>query len=91
MKSVIELAKEAGFVVEIYGGFFGHTTLEHRVNPDRLEAFAALVRAEALEEAAKVCETKEIPFDIELWCNSTKKEMTAYTAIALAAAIRGMK
>ena len=51
---------------------------------------AKTIRAEALEEAAKVCESKEIPFDIELWHNSTKKEMTAHTAVALAAAIRGL-
>ena len=62
-----------------------------------LKAIAALregietCRAKALEEAAKVCESKEIPFDIELWHNSTKKEMTAHTAVALAAAIRRLK
>jgi hypothetical protein len=51
--NIIELAKEAGFVVQIHGECFGHTTLEHRFNPDRLEAFAALVRAEALAEPVK--------------------------------------
>ena len=61
------------------------------VPPEWLSSKLAQVRAEALEEAAKVCESKEIPFDIELWHNSTKKEMTAHTAIALAAAIRRLK
>jgi hypothetical protein len=51
--NIIEMAKEAGFVVQIHGECFGHTTLEHRFNPDRLEAFAALVRAEALAEPVK--------------------------------------
>lgn len=58
---------------------------------EEIAALVSIVRAEALEEAAKVCESKEIPFDIDLWRNSTKREMTAHTAIALAAAIRGMK
>ena len=39
--SVIELAKEAGMTVFV---------------PESLERFAVLVRAEALEEAAKVCD-----------------------------------
>ena len=45
-------------------------------------------RAEEREACAKVCEEAEIPFDIDVWMNSTKKEMTAATANALAAAIR---
>lgn len=47
-------------------------------------------RAEALEEAARLCETKEIPFSIHLWAESTKGEMTAHTAIALANEIRAL-
>ena len=40
------------------------------------------------EACAKVCEQSEIPIPIDVWHGSTKKEMTAYTALALAAAIR---
>jgi hypothetical protein len=44
-------------------------------------------RAEALEEAAKIAEGS-FAFDIEIWMNSTKKEMTANLGNAIAAAIR---
>jgi hypothetical protein len=40
------------------------------------------------EEAAVVAETAEIPFPIDTWIESTKKEMTAHTARAIAAFIR---
>ena len=57
-----------------------------------LKRFAAIVsahaQAEEREACAKVCEETELPFDIDLWRNSTKKEMTAHTAHGLAAAIR---
>ena len=50
------------------------------------------IQREAAEEereaCAKLCEEAEIPFDIDVWLRSTKKEMTAATALALAAAIR---
>lgn len=45
MKNIIELAKEAGFE--------GRVAL---VIESSLERFAALVRAEALEQAATICE-----------------------------------
>ena len=45
--NIIELAKEAGIETE--------WSFDFKI---RLERFAALVRAEALEEAAKVCEEK---------------------------------
>ena len=45
--NIIELAKEAGLHTEDGIGM---------AFADRLERFAALVRAEALEEAAKVCD-----------------------------------
>lgn len=53
----------------------------------RAAVVADAVKAER-EACAKVCEESEIPFDIDLWCDSTKKEMTAHTANALAAMIR---
>lgn len=46
---------------------------------------AAMVEREA---CAIICEQSEIPFDIDLWANSTKKQMTSHTAIALAGLIR---
>jgi hypothetical protein len=68
--NIIELAKEAGFVedtnCEIYGSYY------------HLERAAALVRAEALEEAAKMCEAKQ-----------SYNAMHANTEFA--AAIRGLK
>lgn len=46
---------------------------------------AVLAEREACE---KVCEETELAFDIAVWCDSTKKEMTVHTANGLAAAIR---
>lgn len=43
------------------------------------EKFAELI----VKECVSICENTEIPFDIEVWRDSTKKEMTALTAIAL--------
>lgn len=50
----------------------------------------ALGRIEAFEEAEKIAEGS-FPFDIEVWLNSTKKEMTAHVANAIASAIRARK
>ena len=50
--NVIELAKEAGFN--------GHSENHVFIDIKCIERFAALVRAEALEKAAKVCDTEEI-------------------------------
>jgi sugar phosphate isomerase/epimerase len=56
MKSIIELAKQAGFerVIDV-NPHTGIRTVEAYA-PDSLERFANLVRAEVLEEAAGVCE-----------------------------------
>lgn len=43
-----------------------------------------------VEECARVAESS-FAFDIETWLNSTKKEMTAHTGNAIAAAIRSLK
>jgi ferritin-like protein len=48
-------------------------------NPGALNKFAELI----VKECVSICENSEIPFDIEVWRDSTKKEMTALTAIAL--------
>lgn len=74
MKTNIEMAKEAGLV----GG---------PVYARGLEAFAELVRADEREACAKVCETAEVPIDIDVW-QGTKKALSAATALGLAAAIR---
>lgn len=44
-----------------------------------LQKFAELI----VKECVSICENSEIPFDIEVWRDSTKKEMTALTSIAL--------
>ena len=74
--NIIELAKQAGFQDADWNYIKG------------LEKFANLVAAQEREACAKVCEQSEIPMPIDVWHGSTKKEMTAYTALALAAAIR---
>lgn len=50
-------------------------------------AIADAIKAER-EACAVMCETKEIHFDIDEWLLSSKKRMTALTALALADAIR---
>lgn len=62
------------------------------VTPEEFDATAQAIYElgvqDERERAAKVCESSEIPIDIDVWCNSTKKEMTALTALGLAEAIR---
>ena len=82
-KRIKELALQAG--INSPDGF--KLTVNHMAT-FRLEKFAALVAAQEREACAKVCEQSEIPMPIDVWHGSTKKEMTAYTALALAAAIR---
>ena len=89
MKTVIEMAEDVGagiadlpmedavlFEVDILSG-----------RSAKLEAFAELVRADEREACAKVCETAEVPIDIDVW-QGTKKALSAATALGLAAAIR---
>ena len=66
--NIIELAKEAGLHRTEWNDWLCYDKT--------LERFAALVRAEALEEAAKVCETDEMRYECSDEC---------------AAAIRGLK
>ena len=73
--NIIELAKEAGLV-------FG---LQMYVDHYQLERFAALVRAKALEEAAKVCAMME-------WQGRSEEAIwKGDAADECAAAIRGLK
>ena len=46
-------------------------------------------QADAYDRAAMVCETAEVPIDIDVWMG-TKKALTAATAIGLADAIRAL-
>ena len=74
------------------GGRFERLTSLNAALAIQPDASALKQHDEALiERCAEVCMRKEIPFDIDIWLNSTKKEMTARTAFALAAAIRELK
>ena len=78
MKSIIELAREAGF----HG--FSSSTLRltngrHIDVSEELTRFAALVRAQALEEAADVVENADTP------------DCGGWNANGIAAAIRQLK
>lgn len=77
MKTIDQMAQEASM----------SQYLIIREFPDLLQAYTNLI----MEECAKVCEKTELAFDIDLWCDSTKKEMTAHTARGLAEAIRSRK
>ncbi|HEX5126383.1 MAG TPA: hypothetical protein VFW00_06560 [Rhodocyclaceae bacterium] len=54
-------------------------------------AEASDARDAALEEAALLCETEELLFDISDWQNLSKQGISGKTALALAAAIRALK
>ncbi len=58
MKSIIELAKQAGFGIDEIPGVSQRYVIQplHWKVDDELTRFAALVRAAALEEAAGVCD-----------------------------------
>jgi hypothetical protein len=69
---------------------FGDCRVPQLNSVENLEAFYRAAQAEAFEQAAVVCETAEIPIDIDVWMG-TKKALTAATAIGLAKAIRALK
>jgi hypothetical protein len=84
MKTITEMAREAGAAVgnPVVGG-------PEIIFPQCLDVqrFAELVRADEREACAEVCETAEVPIDIDVW-QGTKKALSAATALGLAAAIR---
>ena len=53
----------------------------------QLEHFATLISLVEREKCARICETAEVPLDISVWMG-TKKDLTAATALGLAAIIR---
>ena len=79
-----ELAKQAGFAMKIDDdpnsppGWWGAG------HDPTFEKFAELI----VKECIDICENSSIPFDISVWLNSTKKEMTALTALALSGLIK---
>ena len=75
MKTIIELAREAGMPIDDDSFIFQATR-------ERVTRFAALIRAVALEEAAGVCET-----NADRWPGTSK----VYAAMECAAAIRALK
>ena len=73
MKTVIEMAREAGFPFNKYGLLQGDD--DNEIDADAmLERFAELVRADEREACAKVCE------DLDAW-NMDDPASTAATAI----------
>jgi hypothetical protein len=85
MKDIIELAKQAGFqqtsAVRIESPYIGGADLSFE-----LERFAALVRAEVLEEAAGVCDELRHPWGYSAetpdWCRGTVYCADAIRALA---------
>ena len=75
MKTIIELAREAGMPIDDDSFIFQATR-------ERVTRFAALIRAVALEEAAGVCET-----NADRWPGTSK----VYAAMECAAAILALK
>lgn len=86
---VIRMAREAGYVDWLASH---NIQLGSMDSPqEELERFAALVAEAEWERCAKVCDESEIPFDISVWINSTKRQMTGNVAHALADMIRALK
>ena len=80
---IMKLAKEAGLILTAERETPGWSApLPGATYPDRLERFAALVRAQTLEEATVVCET-----NADRWPGTSK----VYAAMECAAAIRALK
>lgn len=83
-QEIIEMAIDAGFTVSKFDGQIGGFDV------DLFELARAIYNCGVRDEreaAAKVCETAEVPIDIEIWMG-TKKSLSAATAAGLAAAIR---
>jgi len=76
---------------ECGGSAYCSDTLSLIARLDAAEAALATARADALEEAAKVCEAHSWSRDISWWMAITKKEVAATSALECAAAIRALK
>ena len=88
MKSIIELAKQAGFKDPVPADGYMGLAYDYRSGTDSggsLERFAALVRAAALEEAAGVCDEQAHDWHL----HAKGGPVAAYNAWA--AAIRALK
>lgn len=73
-----ELYKQAHDNIQDCGG---HLYYDENFNPEK---FAELI----VKECISICENTCIPIEISEWKDMTKKEMSAFTAIALAKEIR---
>ena len=77
--NVIELAKKVGLVTQTHG----RDWIEAHEPDEELQEFAALIRAEALEEAASVCQL--------IISNPRSNQDDVETAEEIAFLIRGLK
>jgi hypothetical protein len=55
---------------------------------EKLFDFCRCIETTEVERCAKIAEEGSFPFDIQVWLESTKKEMTSLVAKAIAAEIR---
>ena len=78
--NIMELAIEAGIIVKSNKFNISGTA------PEAIERFAALVRAKALEEAAKLCDE-----EAKAWARLNAQDEEGFGATQCAAAIRGLK
>ena len=61
--NIIELAKEAGLAKLIFGEENGYTTIETKCDLTKLDAFAALVRADLMKQVMNTCEAEYKLYD----------------------------
>jgi hypothetical protein len=69
MKTIIEMAREAGLYLD--GENQQHPM--YVLQPEELNAFAALVRADEREACAKVCDAEEETANEETWYQCAKE------------------
>lgn len=82
-KKIKELADEAGFIIKpFYTGEDNFQTPHYK--DERIEKFADLI----VKECINVCENYSIPFPIEIWQTSSKKEISKITALEIAEKIK---
>lgn len=95
MKTVIEMALEAGFLssdescgIYAQSDFDGLICIEEYAVGEKVKRFAALVRADEREACAKVCESTAWTSSIEEWRDMTKKDVSSKSMLACATTIR---